>query len=417
MMERRSPADKPTRQNPLRLQPGLVAVQWSIWFLVPLAMPGAIGGYVAAFGALLGGVPIVVWWAFFSGAPRSERWGAVVLMVVALVATRSLLHESMATAGFGMVFFLYAVPVLSLALVVWAVGSRRLSDGRRGATLVATILLASGVWTLVRTDGVTGDAKMDFAWRWTQTPEERLLAHAGDEPMAFPPASAAADTGDDWPGFRGPDRDGIVRGVRIETDWSRSPPVELWRRQIGPGWSSFAVRGDRVFTQEQRGDDEVVTNFHMTTGDPVWRYRDPTRFWEANAGAGPLGTATLSAGRVYTFGATGILNVLDAGDGAVVWSRNVALDTAAKVPEWGFASSPLVVDDLVVVAVAGVLAAYDRATGDLCWVGPDGGYSYSSQHLVTIDGVAQVLLMSGVGATSVSPADGTLFWERVPSPG
>jgi hypothetical protein len=190
---------------------------------------------------------------------------------------------------------------------------------------VATILLACGVWTLVRSDGITGNQADEFHWRWTETPEERLLAQAGDEPMTLPSTTAAAKTGADWPGFRGPDRDDIIRGVRIETDWSASPPLELWRRRIGPGWSSFAVRGDLLYTQEQRGDDEVVTCYNVTTGEPVWRHRDAARFFEPNAGAGPRGTPTLSDGRAYTFGATGILNVLDAGDGAVVWSRTVAV--------------------------------------------------------------------------------------------
>ena len=154
----------------------------------------------------------------------------------------------------------------------------------------------------------------------------------------------------------------------------------------------------------------------MTTGEPVWRHRDTARFWEANAGAGPRGTPTLSDGRVYTFGATGILNVLDAGDGAVVWSRNAASDTSAKVPYWGFASSPLVVDDVVIVAVEGALVAYDLTTGDPRWFGPDGGDGYSSPHLLTIDGVAQILLLSKAGAASVAPADGKLLWEH-PWPG
>jgi outer membrane protein assembly factor BamB len=119
---------------------------------------------------------------------------------------------------------------------------------------------------------------------------------------------------------------------------------------------------------------------------------------------------------VYTFGATGILNVLDAGDGAVVWSRNAASDIDAKVPYWGFASSPLVVNDVVIVAVAGALVAYDLATGDPRWFGPARGGSYSSPHLLTIDGVAQVLLLNESGVTSVAPADGTLLWEH-PWPG
>ncbi len=411
MLKNGEQASEPTRRE-LRLWPGVVVVvvQWLARFGVPLVVPGAVIAGVA--GGLFGGLAVVVWWAFFSRAPRLERWGAVVLMVVALVATRPLLHESMAMAGMGVLFFVYAIPVLSLAFVVWAVTCRRLPDGPRRAAMVATILLACGVWTLVRTGGITNDADTDFAWRWSETPEERLLAHGGDESMVLLSVSAATDTGADWPGFRGPDREGIIRGVRIETDWSASPPVELWRRPVGPGWSSFAVRGNLLYTQEQRGDDEVVACYHVTTGEPVWRHRDATRFWEANAGAGPRATPTLSDGRVYTFGATGILNVLDARDGAVVWSRNAASDTDTEVPYWGFASSPLVVDDIVIVAVEGALAAYDLATGDPRWFGPDGGDGYSSPHLVTIDGVEQILLMSIAGATSVAPTDGTLLWEH-----
>ncbi len=405
--------DEPTRQKPLRLWPGVVAVmlQWLVRFVVPIVVPGAMAMAFGVLGGLFGGLAIVVWWAFFSRAPRSERWGAVVLMIVALVATSRIIHESIATAMVGMMFAIYAIPVLSLAFVVWAVASRRLSNGPRRAAMIATVLLASGVWTLLRTDGMTGDARHDFAWRWAETHEERLLAQVGDEPTVLPSAPAATkttETGTDWPGLRGPDRDGIIPGVRIETDWSASPPVELWRRPIGPGISSFAVRGDLLYTQEQRGDDEVVASYRVTTGEPVWRHSDPVRFWDSHVGAGPRATPALGDGRVYTLGATGILNALDAGSGAVVWSRNASSDMSATVPMFALTSSPLVVDDVVIVAVAGQLAAYDLATGEPRWFGPDGGSIYSSPHLLTIGGVEQVLL----GARSVAPADGTLLWER-----
>jgi outer membrane protein assembly factor BamB len=403
--------DAPTSRKPLRLWPGVVAavLLCLVRFVVPAVVPGAFG--VGILGGLVGALAIVVWWIFFSRAPWSERLGALALMIVAFVATSRVIHVSIATGAMGMLFVISAIPVLSVAFVAWAVASRRLSDGVRRASMVATILLACGAWTLLRTDGITGGGGPQWAWRWTKTPEQRLLAQAGDEPLAVPSAPAAAQRAD-WPGFRGPDRNGIVRGVRIATDWSRLPPVQLWRRPIGPGWSSCAVRGDLLYTQEQRGDDEAVSCYRVTTGQPVWRHRYAVRFWESNGGAGPRATPTLSNGRVYTFGATGILNALDAGNGAVVWSRNVASDTNTKVPMWGFASSPLVVDDLVIVAATGKLVAYDLATGDRRWSGPARGMSYSSPQRATIDGVAQILLLNEAGATSVAPADGMLLWEH-----
>jgi outer membrane protein assembly factor BamB len=434
-----------TPRKPLRLWPGVVAVVllWLARFGIKAVVPGFKGFAWGAQGGLIGAVVIVLWWLFLSRAAWLERLGAIVLMVAGLGAAWLLKHESMGPAW----LFGWAIPFLCLAFVAGAVASRRLADGPRRATLVATILLACGAWTLVRTEGITGDHVAQFAWRWTKSPEAKLLAE-GDAPVAppsaptaaatpqaaapsaaatpteRPPASAADATrtlppppastkpSADWPGFRGPRRDGIVRDVRIATNWSASPPVELWRRPIGPGWSSFAVRGNLFYTQEQRGDDEIVACYDVTTGEPVWRHRDAARFFESNAGAGPRATPTLSRGRLYTFGATGILNALDAGEGAVVWSRKVAADTGSKVPDWGFSSSPLVVDDIVIVAAAGQLAAYDLATGVPRWSGAARRGGYSSPHLATIDGVAQVLLASSTGTTSVAPADGALLWQH-----
>lgn len=404
---------EPIRQKPLRLWPGVVIVmlQWLIRFGIAFVIPGALE--FGVFGGLFGGLAIVVWWAFFSRAPLSERWGAVVLMIVALIASPYIVHESVATAGMGILFFVYAVPGLSLAFVAWAVISPYLSDITRRVTMTATILLACGVWAFVRTGGITNDFDSDFAWRWEETNEERLLAQSGDEPMVIPPVQALTETEPEWPGFRGPSRDGIIRGVRIETDWSASPPVEMWRRPIGPGWSSFAVHGDLVFTQEQRGENETITCYNVTTGKPVWRHGDAARFWESNGGAGPRGTPILNGGRIYSFGATGILNALDARDGSVVWSRNAASDTDTKVPMWGFSSSPLIVDEVVIVAAAGSLIAYDLATGEPHWINPAGGDCYSSPHLVHISGIAQVLLQNESGVTGFTPFDGTLLWEYV----
>ncbi len=462
-----------TSRTPLRLWPAVVAalLLLLVRFVLPVVAPqaeffGMDAQLVAILGGLVGAIAILVWWLFFSRARWSERLIAIGLMIVAIVVTRPFTHISIQNGLMGNMFAIYAVPpTLGLAFVGWAVASRRLSEGLRRAAMVVAILIGCGVWTLARTNGVHGGVA-DLEWRWTPTAEERLLAQATDEPAPLPPAHAplasaptsanpsalpastaavtskepgAATAGAhspptpeapaafktasadpsapgrkaEWPGFRGPARDGVIHGVRINSDWSTSPPVEIWRRPIGPGWSSFAVDGDLLYTQEQRGDDEIVACYKVSTGEPVWRHRDAVRFWESNGGAGPRGTPTVSNGRVYSLGATGIVNALDAASGAVLWTRNAAADTGVELPGWGFASSPLVIDEVAIVALSGQLVGYDTRTGDPKWFGPKGGAGYSSPHHLTIDGVDQILLLRGSRTISVAPADGALLWEHV----
>ena len=424
-----------TPQKPLRVWPGvvLVVLQWIARFGVKAVIPGIEGFGLGVMSSLVITILLIIWWAFFSRAKRLERLAALALMVAALGITWLLRHESMWVPW----LLAYAIPVLSLAFVAWALLTRNLPNRLRRATMVATILIASFGWLLLRQDGINGDHVATFGWRWRASSEERLLAVGTTEAPATSTASstvtapappetaspavaatpetttpAATEKSAEWPGFRGPRRDGVARGVRITSDWSASPPVQLWRHPVGPGWSSFAVDGDVFYTQEQRGENEVVACYKMSTGQPVWSHRDNARFFESNAGAGPRGTPTLSNGRVYTVGATGILNVLDAKTGAVVWSRNVGTDTNTQVPFWGFSSSPLVLGDTVIVAASGQLIAYDAANGKQRWVGPKAGGSYSSPHFMNIAGVPQILLMGGSRAISVAPADGKQLWQH-----
>jgi outer membrane protein assembly factor BamB len=456
-------------RKPLRLMPAVILAIALVLlrYVAPLIGPDAeLFSMPLQILALLGGMAcsaaIILWWLFFSRAPWMERIGAIVLIVLAVFALLGVVHESISGGFMGRMLFLYSAPVFAVALVAWAVATRHFSAGARLVGLLAAIVLAAVPFTLIRTGGVLGSGS-DLHWRWTPTPEQRLLARGEEElkPLAAPPADASpapapaapkapeesaappkdvrekpsatpkvaaepiaklaapaiADRRAEWPGFRGPERDSVIRNVRINTDWSQSPPVEMWRRPIGPGWSSFAVRGDLLYTQEQRGEEEIVACYRVSTGEPVWKHRDPVRFWESNGGAGPRGTPTISGNRIFAFGATGILNALDAADGKVIWSRNAATDTKVELPGWGFASSPLVLNDLVIVAVAGQLAAYDAASGNQRWVGPAGGAGYSSPHYAVIDGVPQVLLLRGSRTTSVSPTDGKLLWENVWQPG
>jgi len=430
--------------SPLRIWPGvaIVAVVWVSRFgVAAVGADSSTQFLVRVLGGVIGGAAVAAWWLALSRAPWSERLGILGLLIAALATTWLVGDRSI------LVWILwYSGPLLGLALVGSLVATRRLDPRRRRAAMAAAILSTCGAATLVKIVGVTGNGVAQFTWRWTDTPEDRLLARAEAEPPpglvpAVPPgppaqesetpqpahgspsqasepvaaASAIAPASGkpaNWPGFRGADRSGVIRGVSIDTDWSSAPPTELWRRSVGPGWSSFAINGDVFYTQEQRGGDEIVSAHRVSTGVPVWRHADPVRFEEGMGGPGPRATPTVAANRVFTFGATGLLNALDAANGRLLWSRNTVTDLDAATPMWGFAASPLVVDDLVIIAAGGQLAAYALATGERRWVGPSGGDGYSSPHATTIDGVPQIVLTSAAGTVGVAPADGRVLWEH-----
>jgi outer membrane protein assembly factor BamB len=432
----------------LRLWPGLTlaALLLLVRFLLPVLWPDGMVFGVA--GGVLFGLLAIVWWTFFSGAPRADRWGGLAFIVVAMVAAWALADVSIATGAMGMLVPMLGLQIVGLVLVAWAVASRGLAGWPRRASMAATIAVACGLLLLVRTDGMTSTLMgFEFHWRWTPTAEQRLLAAAPPLPAAAAPiaparvpatpspaaptpsdppaapavvepksaagAGLAEESGDaaiEWPGFRGPTRDSTVRGVRIATDWEKSPPAAMWRRPVGPGWSSFAVKGDLFYTQEQRGEEEIVACYRVSSGEPVWTHRDRVRFWESNGGAGPRATPSLDRGRVYSLGATGILNALDAASGQPIWRRDIAADSQIAVPDWGFSSSPLITGDQLIVAAAGKLLAYDLATGSPRWSGADDGPGYSSPQLLRIGGVPQVVLLTGRGAAGVAPSDGARLW-------
>src|SRR6267143_4631700 len=129
--------NEPTPRKPLRLWPGVLAVglQGLAWFVLPSVVPEAT--IYGIFAGVFCGLAVVLWWLFFSRAPWSERVGAIVLMPVAVFATKPIVHASIANGMMGMMLPIYAVPVMSLALVAWAVASRRLSSGPRRASLIA----------------------------------------------------------------------------------------------------------------------------------------------------------------------------------------------------------------------------------------------------------------------------------------
>jgi outer membrane protein assembly factor BamB len=306
------------------------------------------------------------------------------------------------------------------AWVVWLLLTSFLRWPVRRAGLLVVFVLAWGYFTLLRFDGIDGSMSATFHYRWQPTAEQKFLAEAAAvQPKGgangSPTTSPVTLQPGDWPGFRGPGRDGRLTGVRIATDWSANPPRQLWRHRVGPGWSSFAVVGPRLYTQEQRGEEEAVVCYDVQSGAEIWAHRDSARFTELVSGPGPRATPTFHEGKIYAQGAAGRLSCLDAVTGAVNWSNDILVHSGAKVPTWGFASSPLIRQGVVTVFAGGAegksVLGYNATSGELLWTAGEGKLSYCSLQPANLAGAEQLVIATENGLTAFHPARGEILWQ------
>lgn len=409
----------------LRIWPAilLMAVMWIAQTVPGWIAPGTMLQFFGmVLGPIVGFLAIVAWWLFVSGAGRREKWIVLAVIVGGGALAALLSHKSVP-----MILFLFGSPIVATVWVGWLAVTQSMNWSARRNVLLTGILLIWAYYPLIRVDGTDGNIKAETSWRWTPTSEEDFMASRAQSPSTANGAPAAVEEGPaepivltlepgDWPAFRGPNRDDRLEGVRINDDWTGSPPKLLWKQRLGPGWGSFAVVGDRLFTQEQRGEDEAVVCYRATDGVELWTHRDTTRFWEVIGGAGPRATPTFQDGRLYTVGANGRLNCLDAASGKCLWGADMIDSPDVKVPDWGYASSPLIVGDSVLVVPGrpdgAAVQAYDRASGKRLWSSGDGTHSYSSAQWATIDGVGQILAQTDKGISALDPGTGKVLWSH-----
>ena len=382
----------------IRFVPGWVA---------PMTMAHFMG---LAGGPLIGLLGLLIWWPFARRIPLRDRMTGLAIGLGTLVLLGLSAHRTMPQF-----LVTYALVVMQVAFIAALMATRTVPWSRRRWILALTFVATLLPFNLFRQDGQIGDLSHELSARWGPTAEELFLDERSTTESARAVATSEVTTAD-WPGYRGPSRNASAVGASFDTDWESRAPRELWRRRVGPAWSSFAVAGNRIFTQEQRGDDEVVVCYGLEDGAEIWVQGTPERFEEAASGPGPRATPTFDRGRLYTLGANGTVQCLDAASGSLEWRRNLQEDVGASLPPWGFSSSPVIAGDAVVVFAGSdggrSVVAYDRETGDLLWSAGEGGHSYSSGHRATIDDVEQVLMASDVGLQSLDPASGNLLWEH-----
>ena len=232
-----------------------------------------------------------------------------------------------------------------------------------------------------------------------------LLAAAG---LAGEPA--------DWPGLRGPSHDGAVRDAVLFPDGDPGLEV-LWKRPIGPGYPVPVTDGEIVIAAFQSEGSDVVAAFDGATGDERWRYAVA----EGHAGHtgshdGPIATPALAEGRVFALGPRGDLVALDAQTGDLLWAKHLVDDLQAEAPYYGFASSPVVAGDVLVVEIGAgegrTVAGFAVEDGKVVWEAVDDTVRYQSPILWEIDGSRQVVAVGNRTVSGLDPASGETLWSH-----
>ena len=215
----------------------------------------------------------------------------------------------------------------------------------------------------------------------------------------------------DWPQWQGVDRLGTTTEKVGNVDWKKQPLATLWEKQIGIGFSSFAVVDGRVYAMGFASKQETVWCFAAATGEKIWTHSYPSELRDNLHEGGPGSTPTVHDGKVYTLGKIGQAFCLDATTGKVIWQQNFRKLVNAKQPEWGFTSSFLVLDELAIVD-AGPLVALDRLTGELIWKTKTYRAGYGSPLPFTHGGKTLVAQLNNDYQIVVDPSDGKVLAEH-----
>lgn len=270
-----------------------------------------------------------------------------------------------------------------------------------GAFVLTLVVLAA----LFRIEGVTGDLIPIVKFRWS----------GAGEKVATGLADGSELVQGSYPQFLGPNRDTRQPGIPLERDWEANPPELIWRQPIGEAWSAFSIMGNRAVTQEQDGLDELVVCYELLTGNKLWEYRNSARFDNPLGGIGPRATPTIEGNRVYALGALGDFVVLDFETGEKQWGINLVDKHGANIPDWGFAGSPLIEGNLVILSVGArnefSLVAYDKMTGELVWSGGSDRAHWSSPVIYEIAGKRQVLIFNRAAMFAHDVSDGSILWQ------
>ena len=230
-------------------------------------------------------------------------------------------------------------------------------------------------------------------------------------------AASAVGWGQDWPQFRGPNRDGVVPGRESLPQFPSGGPQMVWDRSVGSGFSAPAVAGERLLLFHRQGGNEVVEAVRAPDGSSLWKFAYETTYKDDfGFENGPRATPVIADGRVFTFGAAGVLHCLDLETGAKQWSVDTHAEFGVRKGFFGAASTPLVLNGRVIANIGGSdgagIVAFDIDSGATVWAATDHEASYSSPVAARIDGTLLAIFFTREGLAALDPQSGRVVYQR-----
>lgn len=220
-----------------------------------------------------------------------------------------------------------------------------------------------------------------------------------------------------WNQFRGPDRNGISEEMAIPDKLAENGPELLWKKKMGAGFSEVTIEDDRIYTMYSDKIDtvsglEYIAAFDTKTGETIWKTQIDSLFFD-QFGDGPRSTPVIGENNIYSFSSYGKLTACSKNDGKTIWQVDFMDSFGSTLPRWGFSSSPVLVDDVLIVEAGGTesrgFMGFDKISGDLLWANGDGVAGYSSPIIAHIDGVKQIVFANQTTLFSFNSKGDTLW--------
>jgi outer membrane protein assembly factor BamB len=253
-------------------------------------------------------------------------------------------------------------------------------------------------------------------------PQEKIVMNVRSRWLLFALTVAAlgssAVTADDWPQWRGPTRDGVWRETGLVDRFASAELTPRWRVPISAGYSGPTVADGRVYVTDRVAEPKQIERVHCfdwKTGERIWSHSYDCVYRDIGYTAGPRAAVTISDGRAYSLGAMGHFFCFDAASGEIAWKHDLNSEYKVRMPIWGLAAAPLVVDDLIILQVGGehaCLVAFDKVTGEERWRAMDDDASYSAPIMIEQAGRRVLVCWAGQHVAGLEPTIGQVLWSH-----